>query len=172
MRNLLQESESTIAKSRQELVWDYCALSKRKLELDQVVSDYQGLLFNKEAVLRGLINKDIPKQFQHIKSIHDIVELHIPGKEIKKDSESYSYIVPCGDIHRTKLLKEVIKTGNLQCPKCNGTFDKDNVIEIGSNSAATRLNNLQSLGLHHDLHKIKRSKRDPDTRRAKKPRKD
>ena len=50
-----------------------CALTKDKLRLPIAVCK-MGLLYNKEAIVRSLIEKNMPSAFRHIKKLKDVKE--------------------------------------------------------------------------------------------------
>ncbi|GMF98004.1 unnamed protein product [[Candida] boidinii] len=61
--------------------WKYCKLSKKLLDFP-ILSDYKGQLYNKEEILKFLLNKDYEiskyKEFSHIRSLRkDLVELNL-----------------------------------------------------------------------------------------------
>lgn len=61
--------------------WKYCKLSKNLLDFP-ILSDYKGQLYNKEEILKFLLNKDYEllkyKEFSHIRSLRkDLVELNL-----------------------------------------------------------------------------------------------
>ena len=60
----------------------YCALSKDSLK-KPIVGDRTGLLYNKEGLIKALIEKRLPKTFRHITSLKDVKDLniHITGVE-------------------------------------------------------------------------------------------
>lgn len=70
--------------------WKYCKLSKKLLDLP-ILSDYKGQLYNKEEILKFLLNKDYEnlkfKEFNHIKSLKkDLIELNLNNSN---DSDNY-----------------------------------------------------------------------------------
>lgn len=132
-------------------IWKYCKLSNLPLELP-IVSDYIGNLYNKEKILEWLLcrdklkeyNSDQIQQFQHIKSIHDIVELNglkmLPKKNNNKlKSKSFNniecilsgsmfgetglnYIVNCGCVIPRKYF-DMTNTKINTCPNCHKKAD-------------------------------------------------
>jgi len=55
--------------------WFLCALSKETLKAPVVACKY-GNLFNKEAVIRGLLEKTIPSTYGYIRSLKDIFNVN------------------------------------------------------------------------------------------------
>jgi hypothetical protein len=70
----------------------FCALTKENLQ-KPVCGDKLGLLYNKEALIRALIEKRLPKFFSHISSLKDIKELNINLIEEEEDSEMFSKVI-------------------------------------------------------------------------------
>jgi hypothetical protein len=54
----------------------YCALTKDPLK-KPVVGDRLGLLYNKESLIKALIEKRLPKSYSHISSLKDLKDLNI-----------------------------------------------------------------------------------------------
>ena len=76
-----------IAKAKAKL----CALSKDQLK-QPVVFCRLGLLYNKEEVIKRLIEKSMPKAFRHIKKLKDIKEVRA---EYKTSQDDASKIIVC-----------------------------------------------------------------------------
>jgi len=55
--------------------WTLCQLSKDPLK-PPVVTDQLGLLYNKEVLIKHLLDKDIPKAFKHIRSLKDVMDVN------------------------------------------------------------------------------------------------
>lgn len=145
--------------------WQRCALSQKKL-VKPIVSDYKGNLFNKEEVLKYLIEKKMHKlsneKFHHINSLSDFVELKIlkgdsfqcpiSGEKISQDESArnpdFAYIVPCGCVLGRKVVCEIVSLVkkkentiddvNLPCPNCSDVFNSLNVVDINSKSDEAR----------------------------------
>ena len=72
----------------------YCQLSNEKLQ-KPVVIDRIGNFYNKEPVLKALIEKKVPKCFSHIQSMKDIKTANIT---FRKDSRESKIICPISQI--------------------------------------------------------------------------
>ena len=62
--------------------WTRCELSGDPLS-PPCVADLLGNVFNKEAVVQGLVSKSLPSSLSHIRGLKDVFDLHlepIPGK--------------------------------------------------------------------------------------------
>lgn len=67
--------------------WTLCQLSKDPLK-PPVVTDQLGLLYNKEAIIKHLLDKDMPKAFKHIRSLKDVVDVNFkPNPRFNPKSE-------------------------------------------------------------------------------------
>eukprot|EP00013_Stygamoeba_regulata_P023266 CAMPEP_0177654674 /NCGR_PEP_ID=MMETSP0447-20121125/14474_1 /TAXON_ID=0 /ORGANISM="Stygamoeba regulata, Strain BSH-02190019" /LENGTH=351 /DNA_ID=CAMNT_0019158371 /DNA_START=27 /DNA_END=1082 /DNA_ORIENTATION=- len=53
-----------------------CALSKEPLIASQVVCDFLGNLFNKEALVAALLARTLPARFAHIRRLRDVFAVH------------------------------------------------------------------------------------------------
>jgi len=75
---LKKNPEKADEKELERIKWTSCTLSKEPLRTPIVACEL-GFLYNKEAVLKHLIDKSIPETFSHIKSLKDLV--HVNFKE-------------------------------------------------------------------------------------------
>eukprot|EP01057_Protomagalhaensia_wolfi_P001327 Protomagalhaensia_wolfi_Nauph_80__1326@NODE_1791_length_1337_cov_9_334361_g1395_i0_p1_GENE_NODE_1791_length_1337_cov_9_334361_g1395_i0NODE_1791_length_1337_cov_9_334361_g1395_i0_p1_ORF_typecomplete_len234_score48_54Rtf2/PF04641_12/1_1e43zfNse/PF11789_8/1_8e03zfNse/PF11789_8/0_0013zfRING_2/PF13639_6/0_0062Pellino/PF04710_14/0_041zfC3HC4_3/PF13920_6/0_32zfC3HC4_2/PF13923_6/1_4_NODE_1791_length_1337_cov_9_334361_g1395_i05771278 len=132
---------------RRRLRFSRCFLSEEELALPVVV-DRKGNLLNKEALLRGLIDKTLPMELQHIRKLKDVKQVapskHKGAFEVW-DSESNRLQCPitgnvangnsdfyvnwdCGCFFSKKALTQ-IPTNSNQCPVCN-KHTKQDLIQI------------------------------------------
>ncbi|XP_052190845.1 uncharacterized protein LOC127800333 [Diospyros lotus] len=124
--------------------WLNCALSNEPLK-HPVVVDMLGNLFNKEALVKALLSKKLPKAFGHIKGLKDMIGVHlsmIPGLELDENvngqtqfqcpitglefNGKYRFFVlrSCGHVLSAKALKEVKSSACLVCHKEFSEADK------------------------------------------------
>ncbi|CDW82542.1 rtf2 domain containing protein [Stylonychia lemnae] len=68
-----------------------CAISKDKLR-QPIVICRMGLLYNKEEMIKRLIEKNIPKAFRHIKKLKDVKEAQI---QVRKNEGDDSIVIQC-----------------------------------------------------------------------------
>ncbi|CAH8358757.1 unnamed protein product [Eruca vesicaria subsp. sativa] len=116
--------------------WLNCALSNEPLA-EPCVVDLLGNLFNKEALVNALLTKKLPKQFNYIKGLKDMVNIrltHVAGGDdgVLGDTTSSRFQCPvsglefngkykffalrgCGHVMSAKALKEVKSSGCLVC---------------------------------------------------------
>ena len=53
-----------------------------------------GYLFNKEAIIQGILDKNLPSEFSHIRKLKDVTDLHFtvnPGYVSKYTGDSKDY---------------------------------------------------------------------------------
>ncbi|KAF5296647.1 hypothetical protein FQR65_LT10187 [Abscondita terminalis] len=137
--------------------WRCCHLSQQALQ-EPIVMCGLGFLYNKIALIEGLLNRSIlPDGVKHIKSLKDVKNLNLtanpeykPNDEKKggsEDARSAPYICPvtgmemtgkyrfvglwsCGCVFSEKVLKEI--SGSV-CHKCQKLFNKDDVVTLNGN---------------------------------------
>ena len=113
-RRRYSDTEELVKKSKSK----YCSLSKEPLK-KPIVGDKLGQIYNKAAIVKGLLEKNIPESFEHITSLKDVKDLNV----------------------------EISDKGNVQCPvtmiefsginkffflwKCGCVMSKNAIDEIG-----------------------------------------
>jgi Rtf2 RING-finger len=163
--------------------WTHCALTSEALDMENIVSDWRGRLYNYESILRGLMpdrsvapNKAFETAFTAtgIKSLRDIQKLKFkqyapPGKNKKiwacpvslkemGPSTRAVYVVPCGHVFAEIVFKELQEHA---CPECGDEFKDENLIpimpteEVDIHRLFARISNLKEGGLTHTLKKDK-----------------
>lgn len=120
--------------------WSTCALSFEPLKPPCVV-DRLGNLFNKEALVEGLLGKKLPKEFGYIKGLKDMTTIQlsaIPGLEPNTETRfqcpitglefngKYKFfaIRTCGHVLSATALREVKSSSCLVCNKEYSESDK------------------------------------------------
>ncbi|KAJ6439777.1 methyltransferase domain-containing protein [Purpureocillium lavendulum] len=156
--------------------WTHCALSGDRLDLDSVVSDWRGRLYNYEAILKGLMpadeTPDVTPASLGITSLRDVAKLKfskigdkwacpISMKEIGPSTKAV-YLVPCGHVFAEVAITEIHES---TCPECSEPFERENVIAIlpttekESLRLEKRIEDLRAKGLTHTLKKDKSEKK-------------
>ncbi|KAM0363103.1 hypothetical protein ACHAO7_011552 [Fusarium culmorum] len=156
--------------------WSHCALSGEPLDIDTLVSDWRGRLYNYEAILNGLMPSDEPVDITPaslgIKSLRDVTKLKVSKdgdklvcpismKELGTSVKSV-YLVPCGHVFADVAIKEIQEK---TCPECGTEFEHDNIITLIAHTKEDverlekRVENLKSQGLTHTLKKDKSEKK-------------
>lgn len=163
---LVKEGDKTLTENPNEL-WTLCALSHERLQ-DPVVSDCNGSLYNKTAVLALLLGEFAGRAVTAIAQIRDVVELHrdierghwmepISGKNLETEgfSEKFAYLAECGHIAPANVLVK-----GSHCPLCEIGY-RDMVI-INPRTAdsrqrnAARIERLLREGLSNSLRPAKK----------------
>ncbi|KAF7543088.1 hypothetical protein G7Z17_g11029 [Cylindrodendrum hubeiense] len=156
--------------------WTHCALSGDPIDLDTLVSDWRGRLYNYEAILNGLMPSDEPAEITPsslgIKSLRDVTKLKVSRegkslvcpismKELGPLTKAV-YLVPCGHVFAEVAMREIQEKA---CPECTTEYSQDNVIpllpitEADISRLETRIESLKSQGLTHTLKKDKSEKK-------------
>ncbi|XP_073157236.1 uncharacterized protein [Henckelia pumila] len=134
--------------------WVNCSLSNEPLR-HPVVIDKLGNLFNKEALVEGLLSKNLPKEFGYIKGLKDMIPVElvqIPG--VRGGDGAVKFQCPisglefngnykffamksCGHVLSAKSLKEVKSSACLVCLK--EFTENDKIVINGSEDEVTAL---------------------------------
>ncbi len=121
-----------------------CTLTKQKLR-KPIVSCKLGFFYNKENVLQSLIQKNLPKEFAHISSLKDIVDVNI--KENEKQNATFQFMCPlsqieynglnkfvllwsCGCVLSEKAFIETKEMSKNKCVLCNKSYSKDDILSL------------------------------------------
>jgi hypothetical protein len=126
------------------LIWTCCAISKEKLDENQIVTCCLGYLYNKESVLKLLISKKMGN-FYHIKSLNDIYPVHftlntaydkkkdnarfmcpITSKEIQNEFK-FIFMKNCGHVISLEAINELKEEKN-HCLFCSKDHKDDEKI--------------------------------------------
>ena len=156
--------------------WTHCALSGDTLDLESVVSDWRGRLYNYEAILKGLMPTDEPAEVTPaslgITSLRDVQKLKfsksgdkwacpISMKEMGPSTKAV-YLVPCGHVFAEVAITEIQES---TCPECSEAFERENVVSIlpitdkEFSRLEKRIEDLRAKGLTHSLKKDKSEKK-------------
>ncbi|PHH92080.1 hypothetical protein CDD83_9016 [Cordyceps sp. RAO-2017] len=163
--------------------WTHCALSGAPLDMDSVVSDGHGRLYNYEAILKGLVSLEEPVEATPasigITSLRDVAKL-----KFSKSGDSWAcpismkqmgpatkavYLIPCGHVFAEIAITEIQEE---TCPQCTEPFVPENIIPILPTSEKDtqrlqqRLDVLRAKGLTHTLKKDKSEKKKKKKRKV------
>lgn len=137
--------------------WTTCALSFEPLK-HPCVLDRLGNVFNKEALVEGLLGKKLPKEFGHVKGLKDMIPIQlsvIPGLLESDEGHlgtrfhcpitglefngKYKFFAlrGCGHVLSAKALKEVKSSACLVCHQ--GFTDADKLVINGSEEEVAAL---------------------------------
>ncbi len=137
--------------------WNHDPLNSEPLDMENLVSDWQGRLYNYETILKALMpsddavdEADVPGQHEltfsatGIKSLKDVVKLKMkrytpPGSKEKEiwacpvslrelgPSTKSIYLVPCGHVFAEVAIKQIQEEA---CPECSESFQASDIIPV------------------------------------------
>lgn len=137
--------------------WKYCSISSNKLQRP-IVSCELGRLYNKEAIIEYILNKESPNSsmLSHIRNLKDVTTLNLTKREkdpnkagsSSDDSLQADYVCPisglemngnykffflrkCGCVFSERALKQVKMD---TCLVCNASFDQNDLIILNGNN--------------------------------------
>lgn len=156
--------------------WSHCALSGTPIDLDSVVSDWRGRLYNYESILNGLVPSNEPADVTPaslgIRSLRDVAKLKfykngnkwtcpISMKEMGPSTKAV-YLIPCGHVFAEVAIKEIQEK---TCPECGDEFSQDNIVTILPTTEKEierlqkRMDDLRAATQTHTLKKEKSEKK-------------
>lgn len=134
--------------------WKYCAISSKEL-IAPIVSCELGRLYNKDAVIEYLLNKESPNflMLSHIRNLKDVVTLKLKLKDNVSNNEGYKFVCPvvglemngkyrffyirtCGCVISERAIKEV---KSQQCLVCNKPYTQNDQIIINGDEAEVEI---------------------------------
>jgi len=136
---LKKKAEKPDPNEVERIKWTSCAISKEPLK-EPIVTCELGFLYNKEAVIRHLLEKTLDESFKHIRSLKDLMPVRFtPNPAISEkptngeDSTKAPFVCPitldevgrhhfsllksCGCALSERALHEIPSTTCLQCGK-------------------------------------------------------
>ncbi len=135
--------------------YTHCRLSGEPLR-EPIVGDAVGYIYNREAVLHTLLNKNIPGRLSHIKGMKDVFSLSFEKNPAAAATDlvryqcpvtglefngrfRFVYLKPCGHVLSERALKELPSSNCIQCQApyteadiiiINPTEDEANVLSF------------------------------------------
>jgi len=126
----------------ERIKWSSCSISKEPLK-EPIVACELGFLYNKEAVIRHLLDKTMDESFKHIRNLKDLIPARFtpnPAFDAKEEEKLVApYICPitlievgrhrfsllksCGCVLSERALREVPSKTCLQCGKAFNATD-------------------------------------------------
>ena len=113
--------------------WFNCALSNSRL-VAPIVADRVGNLFNKEELVKALLEKRVPAAFRHVRSLRDVFELHFhanadvdaasddpwvcPIALVPVGALPFVALHPCGHVVSERAWRELNAANDAACPQC------------------------------------------------------
>jgi len=136
--------------------WLNCSLTKQPLQSPVVVDDL-GNVFNKESLLKCLVEKSLPSRFNHIRSIKNVFDVQFslnrkydPSHQVQVGKEAanldspyeclitgrpingqyaFSAIKTCGHVFSEKGLQQS-KSQTLACIICQKSYTLDDIVQL------------------------------------------
>ena len=99
-----------------------CAISKDKLREPLVICK-MGLIYNKEEIIKRLIEKNIPKAFRHIRKLKDVKEAKLTTRKIEEE-DTIVFYCPISQIEFNGFHKFLINWG------CGCVFSEEAFTEL------------------------------------------
>jgi len=150
IKKSLKRNDNFSASSRR-IRWITCGLSKQPL-VQPIVADELGNIFNKEEIIKGLIEKNLPQKFNHIRTLKDVYHVNFtfnttydPTKPNADEDESpfrcpvtsqpvngqhpFSLLMTCGHVISEKGLQQADAL-NPTCFICQKFFTKSDVLPL------------------------------------------
>jgi len=112
--------------------WTLCALSQMPLKggADDVVCDYIGNLYNRDAVVTHLVSKEVVPRFAHLTSIHAVLTVKLVWNEERKGTGSLQgaivryFVCPITNVPGNGRFAFVVR------PKCGCVFSRKAMVEL------------------------------------------
>ena len=115
-----------------------CSLTKEQLQ-HPIVGDRLGQIYNKKSVIEFLLNKKMPKEFSHIRSLKDVKDLKCTindkgylqcqvSKEEFSGINSFYFLWSCGCVLSKNAIDELKMKD--KCIFCDTKFDKKDLISL------------------------------------------
>jgi len=172
----------------ERIKWSSCAISKEPLK-EPIVADELGFLFNKEAVIRNLLEKTMDESFKHIRSLKDLTPVRFtPNPALAEKEKSgddtiapficpitlievghhrFSLIKSCGCVLSERALREIPSP---TCLQCGTPFTNSDVIPL--NPSEKERVGLKKLMLeHHESEKLEKRESRKEKSESKKEKK-
>jgi len=185
---LVKQKEKPEQKDPNELnriKWSTCSYSKELLQ-EPIVACELGNLFNKEALIQGLLQKTLilDPNFSHIRSLKDVIEVHLtPNPAYETIPEASRFVCPvtmievggnfkfyalrpCGCVISKRCLDEAPST---VCYKCGAPFDIKDILFL--NPPEEKIAELKTALEEKQLQEKKKRKETRQQEKEKKKRK-
>jgi len=147
---LKKKAEKVDPTEIERIKWFTCALSHERLK-DPIVACELGHLYNKEAVIRALLEKSIDEKFSHIRSLKDLIiprftpnpTYNASSAETDTSGSSSPFLCPitmvavsnvpfniirtCGCVLSERAMREVPSP---TCLQCGTSFTSEDVLQL------------------------------------------
>lgn len=165
--------------------WKHCSLTQQKLQ-KPIVMDGLGRLYSKQNVIEAILEKEIPADFAHIKSLKDIRDLNLaanPAFNPETDDSAAPFICAliglemsgkfrfvalwtCGCVFSERALKEL---KSKTCSICQKEFTDADVVILNGNEEDT---DLMRVRMEARVARMKAEKKEKGEKKIKKEVKD
>eukprot|EP00347_Sterkiella_histriomuscorum_P013023 403366309 len=162
-----------------------CAISKNPLR-EPIAVCKLGLLYNKEEIIKRLIEKEVPRAFRHIKKLKDVKEVKCQTRVDPKDDDyivlvcpvsqtefngfnAFSVSWPCGCAFSDEAMQEL--KSNEKCLNCGIEIKKEDIISLNQ-TADQQLDYLVAFDEKERLEKEERDKKKKAKKNNKRSNKD
>ncbi|EDR23352.1 hypothetical protein, conserved [Entamoeba dispar SAW760] len=124
--DLVKDKKKETKKYNTEDRYRYCSLT-HKLFKKRVVCDVVGRLYNKDGLLKALINHEMPEKLRYIHNKKDFIELNIewsngmivcPLKKVEFSPGHQFVALKCGCVISKLALDEIKSINGHKCPLC------------------------------------------------------
>lgn len=147
---LKKKAEKVDPNEIERIKWFTCALSNEKLK-EPIVTCELGHLYNKEAVINCLLNKNMDEKFSHIRNLKDLITPRFtanpafnasaadtdnsasrspficPISQVEVGHAPFAIIRTCGCVLSERALREV---PSATCLQCGTAFTSEDVIAL------------------------------------------
>eukprot|EP01117_Protostelium_nocturnum_P018173 TRINITY_DN7544_c0_g2_i1.p1 TRINITY_DN7544_c0_g2~~TRINITY_DN7544_c0_g2_i1.p1 ORF type:complete len:256 (+),score=95.36 TRINITY_DN7544_c0_g2_i1:48-770(+) len=156
---LKAKAEKVDPKEIERVKWSTCAISNQILK-EPIVACNLGNLYNKEVILKHLLEKTIPSSFSHVKSLKDLLTIHpkknpnvdesnlavndkalficpITGLEVGNNSYKFVAIKGCGCVLSERAIREC--GASTTCLVCSKPFSVESVLKLAPEESELKI---------------------------------
>ncbi|ELP92241.1 hypothetical protein EIN_118150 [Entamoeba invadens IP1] len=112
--------------------YTHCSLSQQPFK-KKIVCDKVGRMYNKDAILKALIQKSIPKEMRYIAARKDVIDLNVswsknhiicPLKKIEFTPGHQFVALSCGCVISQSAYLELLAVKGTKCPICEDVLSE------------------------------------------------
>jgi hypothetical protein len=129
------DEETLDPKIRRRLLMSTCSLTQRDFTPStRIVCDRIGWLYDKEALIKALLDKTLPVDFDHLTTLKDVVDVkfdwngesmlcRLSKRELNDGVTKSSVMWPCGCLLSNRFIEEIQAIDSSECPNCSSKVD-------------------------------------------------